>query len=136
MYFGYTNCPDVCPTTMADLGAALDRLDDEDAARVDVAMVTVDPERDTAVLADYVQSFVADAHAMATDDPAALRAAGGPVRRGLRGRHRVPTARSRSVTPTSCSPSTTPARSSSTGRSDIGSTISPPTSASCSTAES
>ncbi len=78
VYFGYTNCPDVCPTTMADLGAALDRLDDEEAARVDVAMVTVDPDRDTPVLADYVQSFVADAHALATDDPAALRAAAAP----------------------------------------------------------
>ena len=35
-------------------------------------MVTVDPERDTAVLADYVRSFVPDAHALATDDPALL----------------------------------------------------------------
>jgi protein SCO1/2 len=78
VYFGYTNCPDVCPKTMADLGAAIDRLDEEDAARVDVAMVTVDPERDTAVLADYVQSFVDGAHALATDDPAALRAAAAP----------------------------------------------------------
>ncbi len=77
VYFGYTNCPDICPTTMADLGRALEQLGD-DAGRVDVAMVTVDPERDTDVLADYVQGFVPDAHALATDDAAALRAVAEP----------------------------------------------------------
>ena len=51
---------------------ALDDLGD-DAERVDVAMVTVDPARDTDVLTGYVQSFVADAHAVATDDDADLR---------------------------------------------------------------
>jgi protein SCO1/2 len=74
-YFGYTSCPDVCPTTLADLRRALRDLGD-DAARVDLAMVTVDPERDTAeVLTGYVQSFVPGAHALRTDDPASLRAA-------------------------------------------------------------
>ena len=60
VYFGYTNCPDVCPTTMADLRTALGDIGD-DADRVDVAMVTIDPDRDTPVLTDYVQSFVPDA---------------------------------------------------------------------------
>ena len=41
-------------------------------------MVTVDPERDTDVLADYVQGFVPDGHAIATDDPAALQSVAGP----------------------------------------------------------
>ena len=41
-------------------------------------MVTVDPKRDTPVLADYVRSFVPDAHALATDDQAALQAVAGP----------------------------------------------------------
>ena len=41
-------------------------------------MVTVDPARDTAVLTDYVQSFVADAHAIATDDQAALQSVAAP----------------------------------------------------------
>ena len=73
VYFGFTNCPDVCPTTMSDLSRALGELGD-DAERVSVAMVTVDPERDTEVLAEYVQSFVPGAHAIATDDDATLRA--------------------------------------------------------------
>lgn len=77
VYFGYTNCPDICPTTMADLGRALEQLGD-DAGRVGVAMVTVDPERDTDVLADYVQGFVPDAHALATPDAATLQSVADP----------------------------------------------------------
>ena len=77
VYFGYTNCPDVCPTTLSDVKVALADLGD-DASRVATAMITVDPERDTAVLADYVRSFVPDAHALATDDEAALQAVAGP----------------------------------------------------------
>jgi protein SCO1 len=77
VYFGYTNCPDICPTTMADLARALDELG-QAAERIDVAMVTVDPARDTAVLTDYVQSFVDDAHAIATDDDAVLQSVAGP----------------------------------------------------------
>ncbi len=74
-YFGYTSCPDVCPTTLSDLRSALRDLG-ADADRVDLAMVTVDPDRDTAeVLTGYVQSFVAGAHALRTDDAASLRAA-------------------------------------------------------------
>ena len=72
VYFGYTNCPDVCPTTMAALAQAREGLGD-DADRVGVAMVTVDPERDTNVLTGYVQSFVDGAHAIATDDVSTLR---------------------------------------------------------------
>ena len=73
VYFGYTNCPDACPTAMATVRGALDDLG-EDAALVDLAMVTVDPARDTDVLAAYVQDFVPAAHAIATDDDPALRA--------------------------------------------------------------
>jgi protein SCO1 len=72
VYFGYTNCPHECPTTMAAINASLAELGD-DADRISVAMVTVDPERDTDVLADFVQSFVPGAHAIATDDIDALR---------------------------------------------------------------
>ncbi|WP_245928538.1 SCO family protein [Murinocardiopsis flavida] len=46
LYFGYTSCPDVCPTTMADVGLALDGIG-ADAEKVDVVMVSTDPERDT-----------------------------------------------------------------------------------------
>lgn len=72
VYFGYTNCPHECPATLTDVHTVLGRLGD-DAARVDVAMVTVDPARDADVLADFVQSFVPEGHAIATDDDAALR---------------------------------------------------------------
>jgi protein SCO1 len=57
LYFGYTHCPDVCPTTLAALGAALARLG-PDASRVKVLFVTVDPARDTApVLKRYMSYF-------------------------------------------------------------------------------
>jgi len=57
LYFGYTRCPDVCPTTMAALGEAR-RLLGSDAARVQGLFVTVDPLHDKpALLARYVASF-------------------------------------------------------------------------------
>jgi protein SCO1/2 len=74
-YFGYTSCPDVCPTTLADLKVAREELG-ADADKVDLAMVTVDPERDTAaVLSGYLGSFADRYHAIRTTDPAALQAA-------------------------------------------------------------
>lgn len=75
MYFGYTSCPDVCPTTLADTRTALERLGDG-PGRVNLAMATIDPDRDTDdVLSSYVRSFIPDAHALRTTDEAALRAA-------------------------------------------------------------
>ena len=57
MFFGYTHCPDVCPTTMAELVQARQQLG-ADAKRVQVLFVTVDPARDTApLLAQYVAAF-------------------------------------------------------------------------------
>lgn len=57
MFFGYTHCPDVCPTTLSDVAQAFNLLG-KDANRVQVLFVTVDPERDTqALLADYVPAF-------------------------------------------------------------------------------
>jgi len=57
LFFGYTHCPDVCPTTLADMAAVMKRLG-TDAARVQVLFVTLDPERDTAaVLAQYAPAF-------------------------------------------------------------------------------
>ncbi len=78
VYFGYTNCPDVCPTTMADWTVALRRLPEEISSRVETVMVTVDPERDNEVLTDYVQSFVPDAVAAGTLDAELLAAAAAP----------------------------------------------------------
>jgi protein SCO1/2 len=57
LYFGYTTCPDVCPTTLADLHQARTALGKQ-ADEVQVLMVTVDPERDTQqVMADYMNHF-------------------------------------------------------------------------------
>jgi protein SCO1 len=57
VFFGYTQCPDVCPATLATLAEAMKRLGD-DADRVQVLFITVDPERDTpALLKQYVPAF-------------------------------------------------------------------------------
>ena len=57
LFFGYTHCPDVCPTTMADLKQAMKLLGAK-ADEFQVLFVTLDPERDTqAVLAQYVPEF-------------------------------------------------------------------------------
>jgi len=57
LFFGYTYCPDVCPTTLADMATIMKALG-KDAERVQVLFVTVDPERDTReVLAQYVAAF-------------------------------------------------------------------------------
>jgi len=57
VYFGYTFCPDICPTTLATLKSVKEELG-ENAQEMEVVMITVDPERDTAErLADYVGYF-------------------------------------------------------------------------------
>lgn len=57
LFFGYTHCPDVCPTTMLEYAAVMKKLG-ADADKVQVLFVTVDPERDTTtVLAGYVPHF-------------------------------------------------------------------------------
>ncbi|MCX7708011.1 MAG: SCO family protein [Anaerolineae bacterium] len=57
LYFGYTYCPDVCPTTMAEMRKLMERLGAR-ADKVAVVFVSVDPERDTpARLAEYVPFF-------------------------------------------------------------------------------
>ncbi|GGF06945.1 copper-binding protein [Aliidongia dinghuensis] len=60
IYFGYTHCPDACPTALNDLSLALDKLGEKRAAMAPV-FITIDPERDTAdVMKDYVASFAPD----------------------------------------------------------------------------
>jgi len=60
IFFGYTQCPDVCPTTMAEMKAAVLQLG-ADGKRVQVLFVTLDPERDTReLLAEYVPAFDPD----------------------------------------------------------------------------
>ena len=61
LFFGYTNCPDVCPTTMADVAVALRGVDPALAEQVKVVFVTTDPASDTPeVLAEYLRRFDAD----------------------------------------------------------------------------
>lgn len=57
LFFGYTHCPDVCPTTLQKLSRVVDGMD-VDTTDLRILLVTVDPERDTPrVLADYVRRF-------------------------------------------------------------------------------
>ena len=71
LFFGYTHCPDVCPTTLFDISEVMRALG-KDADRVNAFFVSVDPERDTpAVIKDYLSSF--DPHLRGlTGDPEAL----------------------------------------------------------------
>ena len=71
VFFGFTHCPDVCPTTLFDVSEMLRALGPE-ADRTRALFITVDPERDTpAVMKDYLSSF--DPHlSWLTGDPAAI----------------------------------------------------------------
>jgi len=58
VFFGYTNCPDICGQVMATLTGTLARLDDAQKEQLDVVFVTTDPARDDeAVVQDYVDAF-------------------------------------------------------------------------------
>jgi protein SCO1/2 len=58
VYFGYTRCPDACPTALQDMANALDTLSADEKRKVAILFITVDPERDTsAVMQDYVTAF-------------------------------------------------------------------------------
>jgi protein SCO1 len=57
IYFGYTHCPDVCPTTLSEMAAALDELGPR-AGQVQAIFITLDPRRDTAeIITEYVKAF-------------------------------------------------------------------------------
>jgi protein SCO1/2 len=75
VYFGYLSCPDVCPTTLAELGQALDLMPQEVASRFAVAMVSVDPERDDGpAIATYLDVFADRNHGLLAADEASLAA--------------------------------------------------------------
>ncbi len=58
VFFGYTFCPDICPATMAELRAARQQLSAQQAARVQVVLITVDPQRDSpAKIQEYAAGF-------------------------------------------------------------------------------
>jgi len=73
MFFGYTHCPDVCPTTMAELNQVMQKLG-TDAQRVQVLFVTVDPQRDTSeLMGQYVPAFNPAFVGLRPSDDAALK---------------------------------------------------------------
>jgi protein SCO1/2 len=75
VYFGYTHCPDACPTALNDIAIALDQLGPKREA-VRSVFITVDPERDTPeVLKDYVTSFDAQILALSGSPEEIARAA-------------------------------------------------------------
>jgi protein SCO1/2 len=58
VFFGYTNCPDICGTVMGNLASAMTRLEPGDRDQVDVVFVTTDPDRDTPdVLRHYLDRY-------------------------------------------------------------------------------
>jgi protein SCO1/2 len=74
VYFGYTSCPDVCPTMLSTVGRAFHDLSPAEQARVAGVFVSVDPERDTpARLAEYAAFFHPNLRG-GTADPATVRA--------------------------------------------------------------
>jgi protein SCO1/2 len=75
LFFGYTQCPDVCPTTLSDMAHAMQALG-PDAARVQVLFVTVDPKRDTPeLLRNYVPAFNPDFLGLYGDEEATKKVA-------------------------------------------------------------
>lgn len=74
VYFGYTHCPDVCPTTLAGLKRVFSELGAKRTARVNLAMFTVDPKRDRpSVLREYLDYFDERFSPIVIDDPKQLR---------------------------------------------------------------
>ena len=75
LFFGYTQCPDICPTTMVELKSVMQQLG-SDADRVQVLFVTLDPARDTAaLLSQYVPAFDARFVGLRADEATTVRTA-------------------------------------------------------------
>ena len=58
VFFGFTNCPDVCPLTLANIDQVMERLDDNENKKLKVFFVSIDPQRDSPeIIKDYLGSF-------------------------------------------------------------------------------
>lgn len=58
VFFGFTNCPDICPTTLAILNDTYSKMKDSEKEKIQIVMISLDPERDTVeALAEYVPYF-------------------------------------------------------------------------------
>lgn len=90
VFFGYTNCPDVCGLVMADMASALTRLPPQVAADVQPLFVTTDPARDTpAVVREYVDRFH-PAFEGVTGPLPKIKAAAAPLGVPIEGMNRLP----------------------------------------------
>jgi len=95
LYFGYTHCPDECPTSMADLASALRKVPADVASHVSVVFVTTDPWRDTKpVLRRWLDKF-SNSFVGLTGTPTQI--AGAEVRMGMPISRRVPAKKSAGV---------------------------------------
>ena len=58
IFFGFTNCPDICPMTLDNLDQVIDKLDDSKNKKLKIFFVSIDPERDSPqIIKDYLDSF-------------------------------------------------------------------------------
>ncbi len=58
IFFGFTNCPDVCPLTLANIDQVMEKLDDVENDKLKVYFISIDPERDSPeIIKDYLDSF-------------------------------------------------------------------------------
>lgn len=74
VYFGYTSCPDICPTTSADLRLAIDQLPRRARGRVTPVFITTDPARDSQAKMDrYLANFFQKYRALRIENPTKLR---------------------------------------------------------------
>jgi protein SCO1 len=90
VFFGYTNCPDVCGLVMADMASAMIRLEPQVAARVQPLFVTTDPARDTpSVVKEYVDRFHPAFEGLTGPMPK-IKAAAAPLGVPIEGRNRLP----------------------------------------------
>jgi protein SCO1/2 len=90
VFFGYTNCPDVCSLVMADMASAMTQLDPRVARQVQPLFVTTDPARDTrAVIRTYIDRFHPSFEGL-TGPMAKIRAAAEPLGVAIMGTRRLP----------------------------------------------
>ena len=58
IFFGFTNCPDICPLTLSNLDQVLDKLNDDESKKFAVYFISIDPEKDSPkIIKDYLDSF-------------------------------------------------------------------------------
>ena len=69
IFFGFTNCPDICPMTLANLDEIIEKLDNTKREKFKVYFISIDPERDSPeIIKDYLDSFKNNIHGI-TGDP-------------------------------------------------------------------